>query len=133
MIWLLLKTVFLLANYWKRLLSAEVIAKQLVQIVIWITFFDTTWENLDYLQIPFYQTKTYCTYSVITNAIYVLNLKVAMRISFYQLRKSKLKEVLFTFFNKYGYQTFHIDIKGVKFSKWLLIGEFIIYTGKRCC
>lgn len=60
---------------------------------------------------------TYCSYSVITSAIYVLNLKVAIRISFYQLRKSKLKEVLFTFFNKYGYQTFHIDIQGVKFSK----------------
>ena len=61
---------------------------------------DTRWSNLGYLKMPSYRTKTYGRYSMFVNSIYVWNHSKSchQNVTFHQLRASKLKEVLITFF-----------------------------------
>ena len=66
---------------------------------------DTRWSNLGYLKIPSYHTKTYGSYSMFVNSIYVWNnlQSCHQNVIFHQLRANKLKEILINFFlNRYN-------------------------------
>ena len=61
-------------------------------------FYKTRWENLGYLTIPLYQTKTYSRYSMAVNALYVWNyLESSHRVILHHLSTNKLKEIILSF------------------------------------
>ena len=66
---------------------------------------DTRWSNLGYLNIPFFQTKTYGRYLMFINAIFVWNYLQSCHenVIFHQLGANIWKEILINFFlNRYN-------------------------------